>query len=128
MRVYNNVKLVNEPILAKGQLYIYVMENELGNIKIGISTNMQQRIQSLSGSNSGGYALVKCAVSEATYLYSIEKCAHIHFHKHRLGNTEWFNGNDMTFDEAVDYLDSLFASSSYQLCNDTRKNYLATSA
>ncbi len=127
MRIYKDVKSVNEPILQKGQWYIYVLENKLGNIKIGISTNMKQRIQSLSGSNSGGYALVKCAVSDATYLYSIEESAHTHFCRYKLGDTEWFRGDAVTFDEAVGYIDSLFASSSYHLCNDTRKKYFESS-
>ena len=48
MKVYNDITHVNEPLLEDGQLYIYVVENyPQGYIKIGKSTNIQQRLKSL---------------------------------------------------------------------------------
>jgi len=50
---YNISLLKSVPILEDGQMYIYVMLNSNGNIKIGKTTNIIQRLKSLSGSNGG---------------------------------------------------------------------------
>jgi hypothetical protein len=120
MLIYNDVRHVNVPILDNKQLYIYVLENSpQKNIKIGVSTNMKQRLQSLSGSNTGGNKIVRCAISEATYLYTLERIIHQHFDEYRIDGTEWFQG--ISFDEAVTYIDSLFARDEYERCNRVRK-------
>lgn len=120
MKVYNDITHVNEPLLEDGQLYIYVVENyPQGYIKIGKSTNIQQRLKSLSGSNGGGNKLVKVAISNPTYLYTLERIAHDYFDKYRIKNTEWFK--DITFEEAIEFIDSQFNSSSYNICNESRK-------
>jgi len=117
-----NKKELNEiPVLNDGQIYIYVLKNSVGNIKIGKTTNMAQRIQSLSGSNSAGYDIVKWYCSPtATYLYTIEKIAHDHFNYARLSG-EWFDGIKVSFDEAVEYVKSLFTSRDYERCNELRR-------
>lgn len=122
MNIFDDISKVDVPVLADGQLYIYVLENyPQKNIKIGQSTNMQQRLRALSGSNSGGNYITKIAISDATYLYTLERIAHQHFHQYRINGTEWFDG--VTFQDVVAYLDSLFASSEYRLCNGVRKNF-----
>ena len=100
---------------------IYVIENDLGYIKIGITTNFKQRLQSLSGSNSGGNKIVRYFVSEETYLYSIEKTMHTIFHKFRISGTEWFK--DISYEDVVEKLKELFTSSDYKKCNELRKKY-----
>lgn len=122
MNIFDDISKVDVPVLADGQLYIYVLENyPQKNIKIGQSTNMQQRLRALSGSNSGGNYITKIAISDATYLYTLERIVHQHFHQYRINGTEWFDG--VTFQDVVVYLDSLFASSEYRLCNGVRKNF-----
>ena len=122
MNIFDDISKVDVPVLADGQLYIYVLENyPQKNIKIGQSTNMQQRLRALSGSNSGGNYITKIAISDATYLYTLERIAHQHFHQYRIHGTEWFDV--VTFQDVVAYLDSLFASSEYRLCNGVRKNF-----
>ncbi len=124
MKQYDKIQDVNIPAVSDGQLYIYVLENSpQGNIKIGKTSNIQQRLKSLSGSNSGGNHITKIAVSDVTYLYTLEGIAHRKFDKHRIDGTEWFDGNYVTFDEVVSFIDSLFTQKSYQLCNETRKDF-----
>ena len=62
------------PILEDEQVYIYAMLNTCNKIKIGITKNIQQRYQSLCGSNSQGNEILKVYVSEATYLSNLEQC------------------------------------------------------
>ncbi len=120
MNIYNDIKFITEPVLEKGQYYIYVAENyPQGNIKIGRTTNIQQRLYSLSGSNGGGNKLIKAAVSEPTYLYTLEKLIHDHYKQFRVKNTEWFV--NITFDEVVKYITNIFNSKEYKVCNETRR-------
>ena len=124
MRVFQNVNGVVLPDLTDGQYYIYVLENApQGNIKIGRSQHIRQRLQSLSGSNSGGNQIVRCAVSDPTYLYSLESLLHLHYQAFRISGTEWFCGKDLCFDDVVAYVDQLFQSRSYALCNEVRRQY-----
>lgn len=124
MNIYADMKQVTEEAVQDGQLYIYVLENyPQGNIKIGKSSNVKQRFKSLSGSNGGGNKIVRFAVSPVTYLYSLEKTAHCHFHRARISGTEWFSGEKLTFEEVVGFLDELFNSSSYEKANEIRKNF-----
>lgn len=124
MKIYNDITKVDLPVLNNGQVYIYILENyPQGNIKIGQSTNIQNRIKSLSGSNSGGNKIVKCAISDATWLASLEQVMHIHFNAARIEGTEWFNGEKITFDETVLYMCSLFTSAEYEKCNQLRAKY-----
>lgn len=125
MKIFDDIAKVNVPSLDEGQLYIYVLENApQGNIKIGKSTNMQQRLRALSGSNSGGNHIVRIAVSDVTYLYTLEHIAHRKFDAYRIDGTEWFDGNFVSFDDTVSYIDSLFMRKEYNTCNETRKNFV----
>ena len=127
MKTFNTISEVDLPAIADGQLYIYVLENSpQGNIKIGRTSDIQQRLTSLSGSNSGGNHITKIAVSNVTYLYTLERIAHMHFQEHRIEGTEWFDGSKISFDEVVKYIDSLFDGEEYELCNETRKTFLST--
>lgn len=111
------------PILEDGQIYIYVLLNSAGNIKIGKTTNMAQRVQSLSGSNGAGNKIVNYYCSPATYLHNIEKIAHDHFGYARMSG-EWFDGIKVSFDEAVEYVDGLFSSRDYERCNELRRKVI----
>ena len=123
MKIFENIKELDFPDLTDGRCYIYVLENApQGNIKIGRSKHMNQRLISLSGSNSGGNQIVKCAVSDATYLYTLERILHMHFQEYRITGTEWFV--NITFDDVVNYIDTIFDSKEYQHCNQVRKQFL----
>ena len=126
MQYYDRIKDVDVPVLNDGQLYIYVLENSpQGNIKIGMSTNMQQRLHSLSGSNSGGNKITRCAISDATYLYTLERILHNIFREHRIDGTEWFHGDNISFATVCQKANELFASIEYQKCNEVRKTFVA---
>lgn len=65
------------------QYNIYVLENDEGLIKIGITTDFEQRKRSLSGSNGAGHKIVREYVSIPTVLYSLEHIMHDHFAEYR---------------------------------------------
>ena len=112
------------PILEDEQVYIYAMLNTCNKIKIGITKNIQQRYQSLCGSNSQGNEIVKVYVSESTYLNNLEKMIHDHFEQFRLKKTEWFVSNQtgkLTYEEVVEYINLLFSSADYKKCNEIRR-------
>lgn len=126
MQVYDSVSAVNLPALEDGQLYLYVLENApQGNIKIGRTKNIMRRLRSLSGSNTGGNALVKIAVSPSTYLYTLERLTHWAFARYRISGTEWFCGEDLDFATVCAYIDGLFQCPEYLVCNETRKQFYA---
>lgn len=125
MYLFDEVKDVNFPSLDDGQLYIYVILNEpQGNIKVGRTSNIKQRLRSLSGSNGGGNRITRIAVSDSTYLYTLEGIIHQKFSQFRVPNTEWFVGEDLCFDDVVRYVDSLFDSHEYEVCNQVRKDFV----
>jgi len=122
MTEYKKQEIENLPILEEGQYYIYVLLNYPdGNIKIGRTSNLKQRIQSLSGSNGAGNQIIDAFWSPPTYLYTAERACHEHFHYARIPNTEWFDGTKVSFDTVKNYLRGLFLSSSYQKCNQLRR-------
>lgn len=124
MYLFEDIKDVDFPVLDNGQFYIYVLLNEpQENIKIGRTSNIQQRLTSLSGSNGGGNKIVKIAISDSTYLYTLERIIHQHFIKFRIPGTEWFDR--LSFDQVVSYIDSLFQSHQYVHCNEVRKKFVA---
>ncbi len=123
MKIFNEIADVDVPAFEDGRLYIYVLENEpQHNIKIGRSSNMQQRLKALSGSNSGGNHITRIAVSDATWLYTLERIAHWHFHEYRIDGTEWFSG--VLFEEITGYIDSLFQHKNYETCNRVREGFV----
>ena len=119
----NKRVLKDIPVLDGGQVYIYILLNSVGNIKIGKTTNLEQRIQSLSGSNGAGNKINQWYCSPATYLDKIEKICHDHFYYARLSG-EWFDGTKVSFDETVKYLESLFTSKDYERCNELRRKFI----
>lgn len=115
------------PILEEPKLYVYIIHNNAGKIKIGVTKNVQQRYQSLCGSNSAGDKILEMLVSPSTYLYTLETIMHENFKQYRIPNTEWFyNKNDESgnklFEEACNKLKQLFSSAEYKKCNELRKN------
>jgi hypothetical protein len=120
MQVYDDITKINTPKLLN-EYYIYVIENDAGMIKVGISQNAGKRIRSLSGSNTGGRKHVRYAVSSPTYLYTLEALIHRHFDQHRIKGTEWFYG--ISFEDVVAFVDSLFNSESYERLNLLRRAY-----
>ena len=124
--VSENISLLKEiSVLDNGQLYIYVMLNyPQGNIKIGKTTNIQQRLNSLSGSNGGGNQIIKLYCSPATWVQSMETAIHSYYHKYRIEGTEWFDGSDLDFNDVVKHVNSLFYTKSYDTCNRLRKEII----
>ena len=120
--VKDNIKLLKSiPILEDGQIYIYVMLNSSGNVKIGKTIDIVQRLKSLSGSNGGGSKITALYCSPSTWVQSIEGTCHNHYHFARIPNTEWFDGNKVDFMEVVHYIDGLFHSKGFVVCNELRK-------
>ena len=118
----DNMQLLKEiPMLEDGQIYIYVMLNSHGDIKIGKTTDIQQRLTSLSGSNGGGAKITALYCSPATWVQSIEGTCHNHYHFARISGTEWFDGQKVVFKDVVEYVDSLFHTRGYETCNELRK-------
>ena len=121
-------KDINEfPILEEPKLFIYIMLNDSGKVKIGKTKNIQQRYQSLCGSNCGGNKIIKLCCSPSTYLYSLENIMHDKFAKYRIPNTEWFYDDkeptgEVLFNNALNELKLLFSSAGYKTCNKLRKS------
>lgn len=112
-------------VLEDGQIYIYVMLNyPQGNIKIGKTTNIQQRLMSLSGSNGGGNRIVKLYLSPTTWMDSIEHAFHNYYHKYRISGTEWFDGSKLNFNDVVEQVNSKFNSEEFKVCNKLRKQFI----
>lgn len=114
------------PILKEPKIYIYIMLNNVGKVKIGKTKNIQQRYQSLCGSNGQGNEIIKVYCSEVTFLHTLENIMHGKFSKYRIVNTEWFydecspTGDDL-FVSVIEELKFLFSSTEYKNCNDMRK-------
>lgn len=125
MKIYNSkniIELKELSILEDGSYYIYCMLNSPAhNIKIGITTNIVQRLQSLSGSNGGGNHIVKLTVSNPTFCASAEKAFHEKYARFRIEGTEWFDGSKVTFEEVVSEMEHQFNTKSYEICNKLRK-------
>lgn len=120
----NIILLKSIPILEDGQIYIYVMLSSNGNVKIGKTINIQQRLISLSGSNGGGSKITSLYCSPSTWIQSIEGTCHNHYDFARIPGTEWFNGNKVDFNEVVTYIDGLFHTKGYETCNELRKKII----
>ena len=119
MRIYNDIRMISLPKIEDIQYYIYAIENELGYVKIGISQDITQRVRSLSGSNTGGNKIIRIAVSNPTYLKTLENTFHSMFNNYRIANTEWFKG--ITFEKIIIKMNETFNSDSYFKCNEMRK-------
>lgn len=119
--------LKDYPILEDSRLYVYIMHNKAGKIKIGVTKNIWQRYQSLCGSNSAGDEIIEVMVSPSTWLYTLEGIMHEKFKQYRIPHTEWFYndkdelGYDL-FESACNELKLLFSSADYKKCNELRKS------
>ena len=104
---------------------IYILENDIGLIKIGITTNFDQRLKSLSGSNGGGHKIINYYVSPDTYLYTLERIMHERYADNRIDGTEWFDFSDtnICYKDVVNKLIELMTSDSYKRCNRIRKEF-----
>ena len=114
------------PILDEPKLYIYIMLNSSGKVKIGKTKNIQQRYQSLCGSNGAGEKILKVCCSPSSYLYTLENIMHDKFNRYRIPDTEWFydkknHDGEKLFVDATQELKLLFSSIGYKKCNDLRK-------
>ena len=114
------------PILEEPKLYIYIMLNDTGKVKIGKTKNIKQRYQSLCGSNGQGNKIIKLCCSPSSYLYTLENIMHDKFVRYRIPNTEWFydktdTTGELLFNMAVNELTLLFSSDEYKKCNALRK-------
>lgn len=116
--------LKSVPTLEDGQIYIYVMLNTIGNIKIGKTTDISQRLKSLSGSNGGGSKIIALYCSPSTWMQSMETTCHNHYHFARISGTEWFDGTKVDFKEVVEYVDGLFHTANFQTCNELRRKVI----
>lgn len=115
------------PVLEDERIFLYVMHNNAGKVKIGVTKNIHQRYQSLCGSNSAGDQIIEVMVSPSTYLYTLENIMHEKFKQYRIPNTEWFyNKEDISgdnlFESACQELKLLFSSAEYKKCNELRKS------
>ncbi len=114
------MKTMNEHFNGK-QVQIYIVENDGGFVKIGVSEDAQKRFEQLSGSNGGGHKLTRAWTSPKTWLYSMEGTLHTFFSMYRVPGTEWFK--DLPFETAVAKAVELFSSDEYRRCNEIRKNF-----
>lgn len=113
-------------VLEEPKLYTYIMLNNAGKVKIGVTKNIQQRYMSLCGSNSAGDKIIKVCVSPSSYLYTIEQIMHNKFNRYRIPNTEWFYDSsnpsgEKLFNNAINELKLIFSSTGYKKCNNLRK-------
>lgn len=118
------------PILDDKQLYVYILQNTAGKVKVGVTKNLPQRIQSLSGSNGQGNAITHCYCSPATYLTTIEGIMHNRMKQCRIEGTEWFYyeddpSGDILFDSAIELMEKLFSSTEYARCNELKQRMLS---
>lgn len=125
IRTGKNIK--DYPILDEPKLYIYIMLNDVGKIKIGKTKNIQQRYMSLCGSNGQGNIITKLCCSPSTYLYVLENIMHEKFSKYRIPKTEWFYDDadpsgEKLFANTVEELKLLFSSAGYKKCNALRRS------
>ena len=115
--------IINESFKTE-PIHIYVIENDTGYIKIGVTKNFKQRLEALSGSNTGGNKLTRYWVSPETVLYTFERALHCHFQDHRIKGTEWFK--DLNFDETICYVQQQMQSQEFKRCEEARKQYYKT--
>ena len=119
--IYNNVEeLKTIPECEDRQGYVYVIDNG-EHIKIGWSTNVYQRMISLSHSNTGGNEIKRIYLSPMSAIYNtLEYSMHQTFRDYRTVG-EWFTG--ISFEEVCSQLDDFCKSDSYIRCNEVRKQY-----
>ena len=100
---------------------IYALHNTSGYIKIGVTTDFKQRLQSLQESNGGGSKIDRFWVSKPTLLYSLERVMHEYYKENRIEGTEWFE--NLNFEEVVFKIEQLMNTDSFKRCEETRRQY-----
>lgn len=124
--IRTGIDIKDYTILDDPELYIYIMLNDAGKVKIGKTKNIEQRYHSLCGSNGQGNQIIKLFCSPSTYLYTLENIIHDKFNKYRIPNTEWFYdktdiSGDGLFIDTTEKLELLFSSAEYEKCNELRR-------
>lgn len=118
------------PVLSQEQLYVYIILNEVGKVKVGVTHDLVQRMNNLGGSNSQGNHIVRCYCSPATYLNTIEGIMHNRMKDYRIKGTEWFyydedSSGGILYDSVIELMGKLFNSKDYVKCNILRQqNYM----
>lgn len=122
----NNSLIKDIEKLEDSQFYIYILKNELGKVKVGITKDINDRLQNLSGSNGQGIQITRCYCSSPTYLKCLERIMHEKMKKYRIPSTEWFyydgdSTGDRLFNNAVKVLNKLMCSKEYETANNLRR-------
>lgn len=113
--------LKNMPALTDGLAYNYAFLMSSGNIKIGRSTDVYNRLKQLSNSNSGGYSVVNFCISPPNYISkTMEKTLHNLYKDYRVEG-EFFANLD--FDDVCKMFSELFQSESFKNANENRRQY-----
>lgn len=100
-------------MVEKEMQSIYVVEKENGNVKIGVSSNVRNRIKTLS--SQGGFVIKNLFYTEpCSNAYEIEKEAHATLSTERIMG-EWFSTD---FFKAKQIVEDLYGKIS---CKETRK-------
>lgn len=119
-----NIKMI--PPACKNEKYLYIMENELGKFKIGITDNINKRYLSLCGSNGQGNKITRVYCSPATCMYvTLERIMDQIFEQYRIPGTEWFYDEEdvLRFEDIVNEIEKLFNDPSYGKLNDLRRKF-----
>ena len=113
---------VRLPVSEENKAYVYIMNFNSGNIKIGLTTNPLQRIKQLSNSNSGGFKLIDIVFSPQTLIAdSLERYLHNKFEKNRVEG-EFFSG--VEYEKAVECLWDILNDRQYDNCVKAREVYI----
>ena len=104
---------------SKKIMYVYVIKSDAGPIKIGISSNPDNRLKSLQGSCPHALALVFTKVVHRSIAESIEKQAHDSLAGNRMRG-EWFN---VTAEDAIYVVNMAITNPVHEICNDPVEEY-----
>lgn len=101
--------------------YVYVIDNGI-NVKIGCTSNLYNRMKSLSNSNSGGNVIKEIYYSPSSPIYrTIEKLMHEKFSKYNSVG-EWYK--DISYKNVCNYLDALCNSPGFKRCSEERERFI----
>lgn len=107
MAMFEELKNITKDVEGS---YVYILLASNDYIKIGRSKDPYKRFNSLSGSNSCGYQLVRYYLSPAMSCDRlVEKILHNRFHRYRT-NGEWFYGQDLYYEDVIASLDEITKS------------------
>lgn len=107
--------------LKNGKAYNYILLFSSGNIKIGLTTDIENRIQQLSNSNSGGYKLENYYISKPNYIANtVEKYMHFLYKNNRVEG-EFFE--NLNFEDVCNTLENIMNSNDFKISNQVRKEF-----